>query len=266
VPISPFLKGLDDVRKDVKASGLQVRSPKVKEKLRVLAQEYFSSIAPAERQRGIGESDLVPLDTIFRDLNELSHRNPTKTKCDRLLKTARSRLTKLEGATLGFPVGAQTADISSEDTEIISTLREMLPSAADAYDQGLRDLRAGNRLSWRGPATDFREALRETLDHLAPDDAVSATPNFRFEPNTDRPSMKQKARFILRSRSTPGGQMQSLEEAVTAIEASISAITRSVYTRSSLSAHTPTTQQEVIRIHHWVRLVLCDLVAINMRA
>ena len=76
--------------------------------------------------------------------------------------------------------------------------------------------------------------------------------------------MKQKARFILRSRSTPGGQMQSLEDAVVGVEERISAITRSVYARSSVSTHTPTTQQEVIRIHRWVRLVLCDLLAIDM--
>jgi hypothetical protein len=49
--------------------------------------------------------------------------------------------------------------------------------------------------------------------------------------------MKQKARFILRSRNTPSGQMQPLQEAVNAVEANISAITRSVYSRSSLSAH-----------------------------
>lgn len=264
MPIPEFLKTLDSVRRDIRSGGKQVRSPRTKDKLRELVQEYFSTVAPAERQRGVPETTVSEVDAIFRELNELSHRDPAKAKCDKILKSARSKLAKASG--LGGAPVQQRPDTSTDDVEILNSLRDMLPSAAAAYEQGLRDLRAGDRISWRGPATDFREALRETLDQLAPDAAVTATPNFRLEQNTDRPTMKQKARFILRSRNTPSGQMQSLEDAVNAVEANISAITRSVYTRSSLSAHTPTTQQEVIRIHHWVRLVLCDLLAIDMTA
>jgi hypothetical protein len=55
-------------------------------------------------------------------------------------------------------------------------------------------------MSWRGPATDFRESLRETLDHLAPDSAVKAEPGFKLEQNTSGPTMKQKVRFILKKR------------------------------------------------------------------
>jgi hypothetical protein len=266
VPIPDFLKTLDGVRKDMRSAGKQLRSPRTKEKLRGLAQTYFSDIAPAERLRGVPETTLSELDEIFRQLNELSHRDAMKEKCDKLLKLARSKLARVEASGLGAAPAQQTPDMSSDDVEIVASLRDMLPSAAAAYEQGLRDLRAGSRISWRGPATDFREALRETLDHLAPDEAVTATPGFRLEPQSERPTMKQKARFILRNRGTPGGQTQLLEDAVNAVEANISAITRSVYTRSSLSAHTPTTQQEVIRIHHWVRLVLCDLLAIDMAA
>jgi len=266
VAIPEFLKTLDGVRKEVRAGGDQLQSPRTKEKLRALAQEYFSNITPAERQRGASETTLSEVDAIFRDLNELSYRRPRATTCDKLLKSARSKLAKLKASGLGMATAPQTPDTSSDDVEILNSLRDMLPSAAAAYEQGLRDLRAGDRLSWRGPATDFREALRETLDHLAPDDAVKATPGFRPEPQTDRPTMKQKARFILRSRGTASGQMLPLEDAVSAVEASISAITRSVYTRSSVSTHTPTSQQEVIRVHRWVRLVLCDLLAIDMTA
>lgn len=50
-----------------------------------------------------------------------------------------------------------------------------------AYQQALLDLATPDRLSWRGPATDLREALRETLDVLAPDDEAKAMPGFKLE-------------------------------------------------------------------------------------
>ena len=58
---------------------------------------------------------------------------------------------------------------------IIGTLTSLLPSSARSYEQAIRDLQSADRLSWRGPATDLRESLRETLDHLAPDADVAAT-------------------------------------------------------------------------------------------
>ena len=76
--------------------------------------------------------------------------------------------------------------------------------------------------------------------------------------------MKQKTRFILRSRDMKSGQIATSEDAIRHIEESLGGITRSVYTRSSTSSHTPTTKEEVSRLHVWVRLILCELLALKM--
>lgn len=56
--------------------------------------------------------------------------------------------------------------------------------------------------------------------------------------------------------------MAAPEKAVEGIEDSVGGIMRSVYNRSSLSAHTATSKDEVQRVHAWVRLVFCDLLEI----
>jgi hypothetical protein len=112
------------------------------------------------------------------------------------------------------------------------------------------------RESWRGPATDLREALRETLDVLAPDEGVTKEPGFKLEKDAHRPTMKQKVRYILKKRGTPHGAMAAPESAMEGIENILGGITRSVYNRTSISTHTATDKKEVIRVHAWVRLAL----------
>jgi hypothetical protein len=141
-------------------------------------------------------------------------------------------------------------------------LREVCPSAAAAYCQALEDLGAEKRESWRGPATDLRESLRETLDVLAPDDDVMKEPGFKLEKDAHRPTMKQKVRYILKKRGTPSGALAAPESAVQGIEDILGGIARSVYNRSSISTHTATDKKEVVRVHAWVRLVLCDLLEV----
>lgn len=138
----------------------------------------------------------------------------------------------------------------------------MCPSAGAAYSQAMEDLSAQTRESWRGPATDLREALRETLDVLAPDQEVQNAPGFKLERETRGPTMKQKVRYILKSRGTPSGAMTAPESAVQGIEDIVGGLTRSVYTRSNISTHTSTDKNEVIRVHAWVRLVFCDLLEV----
>lgn len=76
--------------------------------------------------------------------------------------------------------------------------------------------------------------------------------------------MKQKVRYVLKSRGTPSGAMETPESAVVGVEDFVGGLTRSVYTRSSVSTHTATTQAEASRVLAWVRLVLCELLEIPL--
>ena len=73
------------------------------------------------------------------------------------------------------PASQPGTEVSPRDGQIIDALRDVLPSAADSYEQAVCDLQQ-KRLSWRGPVADLREALRSVLDHLAPMRMCGAAP------------------------------------------------------------------------------------------
>jgi hypothetical protein len=109
----------------------------------------------------------------------LNHtRSMTGQQCLDLLNVCRKSLINIDAHQLSQPPAVTLAVTESDlDRQIIETLEKLLPSAAASYKQGASDLKQAQRYSWRGPATDFRESLRETLDHLAPDLEVKKMDN-----------------------------------------------------------------------------------------
>lgn len=262
--ISSALPKLEHLRKSIKSNkGAQIFSQPIRGEMHDFATDYFSNVRPQfTASEGI-EVELAQTDTIFQTILSLARKNPSKDKCLRLLKDAKRLFVALEASSLSGRIkSARVGRLIITDKLIIESLRELCPTAALAYEQALRDLETEDRLSYRGPATDLREALRETLDTLAPDKDVIAMPGYKPEPDAKRPTMKQKVRYILRNRGLKGGQLETPESAVEGIEGIVGRMVRSVYTRSSVSTHTPTDRPEVIRIHAWVRLVLCELLEI----
>src|SRR6266567_1527624 len=98
-----------------------------------------------------------------------------------------------------------------------------------------------------------REALRETLDHLAPDNDVVSEKGCKLESGLPKPTMKQKVCFILRKRGIKKAALDNPAQAAQAVEDTVGGFVRSVYTRSSVSTHTPIDKREVLRIRDWVR-------------
>jgi len=153
--------------------------------------------------------------------------------------------------------------ISDTERRIIQTLYKMTPSAAFSYEQALIDLREPMRRSYRGVAHELRETLRETLDQLAPDSDVMAERGFKLEEGRSRPTMRQRASFILRKRNVPAETRQSPELAAAAIEEITASLARSTYERGSKSAHGIATSREVRRMKMYVDAVLADLLEVH---
>ena len=229
-----------------------------------LVDEYFRETRIQISASGVADKQLSALDDLLQRLLEATHRRTATLAFKKIVKDIKSACFELEKRLLAS-AGALTAATVGDavDRRIIETLKTLLPSAALAYEQGLLDLSATNRLSWRGPATDFREALRETLDHLAPDKAVIGQTGYKPEPNTNGPTMKQKVRYVLRQRSKARMIVESSEAAVESVDAIMGTFVRSVYSRSSVSTHTPTDRDEVIRVRDFVKLALCELLEIR---
>jgi hypothetical protein len=152
--------------------------------------------------------------------------------------------------------------LSAEENLILQTLESIVPSAAASYRQGLADLMGPERSSYRGTATEFRESLRETLDYLAPDEDVEAQVWYKPEDDQTKPTMKQKARFVLSSRERNKTQRESAEKALLIIEQVSGELMRAVYSRASLATHVHQTKDEVRQIKRYVDTLLFDFLEI----
>lgn len=91
-------------------------------------------------------------------------------------------------------------------------------------------------------------------------------PGFKLERDASGPTMKQKVRYILRKRGTSRTAMQSPETATQAVDEIVGTFVRSVYSRSSVSAHIPTDWNEILRIRDWVRAAFCELLEVRIGA
>jgi len=138
-----------------------------------------------------------------------------------------------------------------------------LPEAALSYRQVLQDLAGPARYSYRGTATELREIVREVLDHLAPDDEVMKSPGFKLEKDRRAPTMKQKARFILRARGLGDTSRKAPEDAVELLEDQIASLARSVYDRGSASTHSATRIEAVSNFKGYADAVLAELLAVH---
>ena len=260
-----LIADVEGVRKQVsKGKSVQVNSHREKEQLQQLIYSYFDYVRPSILSHEASSDFISELDTDMQDLLKCSHRKTTRSLIKKRLADLKKKLIQLQTDSLVLvPTGSTAEATNLLDRGIIETLQQLVPSAALSYEQALIDLAGPDRKSWRGPATDLREALRETLDQLAPDSDVTSQPEFKFEGDLKHPTMKQKVRFVLRTRGLSKKLSEPAEKAVLFVEATIGSFVRAVYNRSNVSTHTPTDRIEVLRVRDWVRLVFSELLEIR---
>ncbi|UHH09847.1 hypothetical protein LU699_16565 [Luteimonas fraxinea] len=206
---------------------------------------------------------VAEVDRMMQLLLQLTHKASSTSKYKELFRSLKKHLVLLDTKLVAAPVRTNVIELSAADGRLVATLRSLLPTAAMSYEQALIDLRTENRLSWRGPATDLREALRKVLDQLAPDEDVKVAPGFKMEPDARGPTMKQKVRYVLKNRRVSKSISEPTENAATAVEEALGTFVRSVYTRSSVSTHTSTSRDEALRVLDLVRVVLCELLEVR---
>lgn len=234
-----------------------------KDAVRSLVHDYFQEFRSTYISTGGLEADLAKVDSSMQDLLRCTQHRTLVSKYTRTLKEVSSVLHDLELKSVvpSTPMSITTDDIRHQ--KILETLAKIKPSAAASYEQALLDLRDSQRKSWRGTAVEFREALREALDTLAPDKDVEMQPGFKLEPNTTGPTMKQKAIFILRSRKASSKQVSAFTDAIEVVEGLVGKFVRSVYGCSSEATHTSVSKDEVLQIRDYVNLALVELLEIK---
>lgn len=258
-----FWRAIETLRKQVaKASTVQISSIPIRDDAKAVVQLYFRELR--SEIESLPSFDVSITDDLMQRVLELANGRGARKSYVSTLKSLwvyRSQIELLlERSSSSLAMSAARGGPRDPlEGRILDTLQNLVPTAGASYEQGCRDLGDSARVSYRGAASELREALRETLDHLAPDDAVTGSPGFKLEKDQRKPTMKQKIRFILRSRGVASGALGAPEQAVHAVEDTIGALARSIYDRSSLSAHTTTARAEVLQLKRYLDAVLAEV-------
>lgn len=255
-------KLLYDTLKKIKTKQVSQKQPKIMSM--EIVDSYFRNTRDTLIIQNINDTTITTLDKLMQQLLESTQKSTTLKVYKKLTSEIKKNLLTAEKLSL-LSSGTLTKKINldPDDIKILETLSLLSPSAAFAYEQAIIDLQTEDRLSWRGPATDLREALRECLDYLAPDKDVISNQGFKFEKDRKTPTMAQKAQYILKKRDRTSAANKTVKDSIKIIDELLSGFIRSIYNRASVSTHTPTDKNEVTRIKDLVKFVLCELLSIE---
>jgi hypothetical protein len=257
---------VDALEKGVsKSRATHIDTQTLKESGKRLVQQYFRVVRPELEEIGFDERSLTAADSEMQALLGLANSRNRKSSYLAVLRNIRSLFDEIELAR-ELRLGQARSRVpiqSSIETQILEILRQLVPSAGLSYQQALNDLQDQKRVSFRGTANELRETLRETLDHLAPDKDVEASDGFKLEKGRQKPTQKQKVRYILRSRGVSGTARQTPESSASLVDELTASVTRASFERGNLSAHIASTEQEVRRLKMYVDSVLADLLEIH---
>lgn len=252
-----------------KVTSKHVNSARLRADIGQIAQRYLTHIRPILIGAGLTELADV-FNGAFSNLLQLSEGRNLLPSYKKQIKRIRK---SIPPATTGLAMSADPGDAlgqqqSGDEGKLLRTLGELLPTAAISYRQALTDVRDDARLSFRGPALEFREVLREVLDHMAADADVMSSPGYKPEKDENgkdrtKPTMRQKVRFILKARGEGKTGSAVPEDATNAVDAIVSKLTRSVYELGSLAAHVTSERVQVLNLKRYVEAVLHDILEIS---
>ncbi len=264
---SALIKELETIQGVVlRIKSVNVNNREVKLAVIELGKRYFAEFHPKVTELG-GDAEGV-FAKHWQKLISLAHGNNSKKSYTSVLRTLRRFVSDLNVQALTAPRAAtqQNGNSYFSDIEIalLKTLDQMTPTAGLSYRQAVSDLNSAEmRQSYRGVAAEFREVLREVLDHLAPDGSLTVQNWYKQEPGRSGPTMKQKVSFVLKSRDFGDTKRKPTEKSAEMIDTLCGDITRATYDRTSLSVHLQTTRDEVSRLRQYVLLVLTELLELN---
>jgi len=253
-PVSEFWSSLSAFHTSLrKSKTINVNRQSERDTARHIVQLYFRETRPTLLQLGISEEQLNATDSGLQKVLELANSVSTRKAYQRAISQlirARNELELRVHVLVGQRSTGASIVAGGDEARILQTLQQMLPLSAAAYQQALIDLSSGPRLSYRGIAVELREVLREVLDHLAPDEDVEKSPNFRLEHGRDKPTMAQKARHILHSRRSGSNEVKTTADAIDLIDGMAGNLVRTIYSRGAAAVHVPpaATDVQVLRM------------------
>jgi hypothetical protein len=250
----------------IKAVNVNARD--VRSEAELLASDYFRTCRPLLLADGLSAEECSGLDAHAQSLTRLAQGRNARKSYVKALHALRKEMARVEVLRLGAlaksteVAPSAKAALTTVEAKIAGTLHSILPSAALSYEQACRDL-GEDRKSYRGTAVELREALREVLDRLAPDEEVKKMAGFKPETQNGSPSMRQKARYILKARDVSETSAKAPEDTVSVVDEAAASLVRSTYQLGSLGTHINTERGRVRQLKMYVDTVLCEMLKIH---
>jgi hypothetical protein len=244
------------------SSAKWVKAADVQPRIAAIAKLYFGSIRATLEAVASREPVVEEIDFVIQQLLSFAGASHERAAYSGQLNELRPYLLE---AQIDLMKAKASADLvlSKIEQEILKTLRRMLPVSAASYEQVLRDIHEADRISWRGTGMELREALREVIDELAPDDKVMASDGFTLEKDRTRPTQGQKVKYILRARKSRSSAIDTAKQSLETVDAAIAHLARTAYNRGSASVHSATDGVEVRRIKGYIDAVLAELLEVS---
>jgi hypothetical protein len=268
-PIEQLAQCLNTLTKGLRGvDTVNINKKRLRDGFKAEVQRYFREIRSKLLIPGINPDDLKNLDFVFQDLLGLSQSNSPKKSYLSSLKKGRTELREIAGKYERL-IGSATSNATKGDSfnpigrKIFDTLSKLLPSAAESYKQAAQDLKDKGRVSFRGTAVELRESLREVLDTLAPDEEVQKQPGFTFEEGQKKPTMKQKAKFVLKSRQVTENASKAPEDSAGLVEELTASLVRSTYQKGNVVTHNAQAKRELVKLQLYVDSVLIELLEVD---
>lgn len=237
----------------------RVASKLVKESTINIAKSYFETLSD---KLSDADPEKQNLDQNFQELVRLAHGRNAKTAYLNIIAQTNRLLVEQNIRKISRKTASSNSNLSGDEQKIVAILNGLNPVISLSYQQGILDLRGPDRLSYRGTATEFREALREVLASLAKDEDVTTAEGFALEKGHAKPTMAQKAKYILKMRGRKGNDIKASTKSLEAIEEITSKLTRTLYDAASVHTHIGTEKNEVVRLKRYLDAVLMDLLDI----
>ena len=263
--LDEFTKEVDALKKLIsKSKAVNINSQAIKDLAVKTIRDFFSKYQNYISENNLVDENSLLLTNCLQDLLRLTQGNNRKSLYLTLVKKIEKQAKELNIKDAVKPA-TKIELVHRDDKLLIDTLEAIAPTAALSYKQALIDLNiCTHRISYRGTASELREALRETLDHLAPDKNVSSEPSFKLERDQTKPTMKQKVRYILKNRNLNDTKRIPAEKSVEMVDEIIGQIARATYNRASLSTHVETTKQEVYQVKRYIDLVFHEILELSI--
>ncbi|TKB61524.1 MAG: hypothetical protein E8D49_03040 [Nitrospira sp.] len=172
-----YIQKVEKARKDLNRVNGQLHSQTHRDELRRLVERYFNEVRPSLVSNQEQDQAIKVIDDLMQELLVICHKRSMAKRYQEILTSAKKSLISLDSqnvATAGRIAVKNGMDFV--DTQIVETLQNIVPSGALSYEQATSDIQTKKRLSWRGPATDFREG---NYCNVLRDDAMSMATTLR---------------------------------------------------------------------------------------